>query len=297
LAVRETKDENNQSMGYIELFKIDESGNLSSVNKVSSGGAHPCHVAVNEDGAVLASNYNGGNVTLMRIEPAGEISEVLSTDQHSGSGPVVGRQEKPHVHSSLFEPKGKRIFVADLGIDRVKVYTVDKATFSLKPNKYPEIKLPPGSGPRHMAIHPNGKILFIANELSSSVTVVQLTDKGNFKIIETLSTLPVDYSKSNTCTDIHLSPNGNFLYVSNRGMNTIAIFSVTEKESKIKLIGHEDTRGEMPRNFTLTPDGGFLLAANQNSNNIVAYKRNADTGLLTFTDQINAYKPVCLLFE
>lgn len=297
LAVRETKDENNQSMGYIELFKIDESGNLSSVNKVSSGGAHPCHVAVNEDGAVLASNYNGGNVTLMRIEPAGEISEVLSTDQHSGSGPVVGRQEKPHVHSSLFEPKGKRIFVADLGIDRVKVYTVDKATFSLKPNKYPEIKLPPGSGPRHMAIHPNGKILFIANELSSSVTVVQLTDKGSFKIIETLSTLPVDYSKSNTCADIHLSPNGNFLYVSNRGMNTIAIFSVTEKESKIKLIGHEDTRGEMPRNFTLTPDGGFLLAANQNSNNIVAYKRNADTGLLTFTDQINAYKPVCLLFR
>lgn len=297
LAVRETTDENNQSMGYIELFKIDESGNLSSVNKVSSGGDHPCHVAVNEDGAVLASNYNGGNVTLMRIEPAGEISEVMSSDQHSGSGPVVGRQEKPHVHSSLFEPKGKRIFVADLGTDRVKVYTIDKATFSLKPNKYPEIKMPPGSGPRHMAIHPNGKILFIANELSSSVTVVQLTDKGSFKIIETLSTLPVDYSQSNTCADIHLSPDGNFLYVSNRGMNTIAIFSVTGKESRIKLIGHEDTRGEMPRNFTLTPDGGFLLTANQNSNNIVAYKRNAETGLLTFTDQINAYKPVCLLFR
>jgi 6-phosphogluconolactonase len=297
LAVRETKDEKNQSMGYIELFKIDESGNLSSVNKVSSGGAHPCHIALNEEGAVVASNYNGGNVALMRIEPAGVISEVLSSDQHSGSGPVVGRQEKPHVHSALFEPKGNRIFVADLGTDQVKVYTIDKTTYNLKPNKYPEIKMPPGSGPRHMAIHPNGKLLFIANELSSSVSVVQLMGKGSFKIIETISTLPVEYPKSNTCADIHLSPDGNFLYVSNRGMNTIAIFSVAEKESKIKFIGHEDTRGEMPRNFTLTPDGDFLLAANQNTNNIVAYKRNAETGLLTFTDQINAYKPVCLLFE
>jgi len=297
LAVRETSDDNNQSVGYIELFNVDDSGNLSSVNKVSSGGAHPCHVAVNEDGAVIASNYTGGNVTLMRIEPSGELSEVLSADQHSGQGPVVGRQEKPHVHSSLFEPKGKRLFVADLGIDQVKVYTIDKATFTLKPNKYPDIKIAPGSGPRHMAIHPNGKMLFVANELNSTVTVVQMLENGSFRIQETASSLPADFLKTNTCADIHLSPEGNFLYVSNRGMNSIAIFSVLEKESKIKLIGHEDTKGEMPRNFTLTPDGDYLLVANQNTNNIVAFKRNAETGLLTYTDQINAYKPVCLLFK
>jgi 6-phosphogluconolactonase len=148
-----------------------------------------------------------------------------------------------------------------------------------------------------MAIHPDGKILFIANELSSSVSVVELMKNGNFKIIETVSTLPVNFSESNTCADIHLSPDGNFLYVSNRGMNSIAIFSVQKKESKIKLLGHEDTKGEMPRNFTLTPAGDYLLVANQNTNNIVAFKRNAETGLLTFTDQINAYKPVCLLFR
>ena len=297
LAVRETKDEKNNSMGYIELFKVDDSGNLSTVNKVPSGGANPCHIAVNEEGAVIASNYNGGNVTLLRIEPAGELSEVLSQDQHSGSGPVVGRQDKPHVHSSLFEPKGKRIFVADLGIDQVKVYTIDKTNFTLKPYKYPEIKLAPGSGPRHMAIHPNGKLLFIVNELGNSVTVVKLLENGGFKIQETVSILPANFLNPSTCADIHLSPEGNFLYASNRGMNTISIFSVQEKEAKIKLIGHEDTKGEMPRNFTLTPDGDYLLVANQNTNNIVAFKRNAETGLLTFTDQINAFKPVCLLFK
>ena len=297
LSVRETRDDKNNSMGYIELFNVDGSGNLSSVNKVSSGGAHPCHVAVNEDGAVIASNYSEGNVTLMRIEPTGELSEVLSSDQHTGKGPVASRQEKAHVHSAIFEPNGKRIFVADLGTDQVKVYTIDNTTFTLKPNKFPEIKLAPGSGPRHMAILPERKLLFIANELGCSVSVVQLADNGSFKISETVSTLPAGYAKPNTCADIHLSPDGNFLYVSNRGMNTIAIFSVQAREGKIKLIGHEDTRGEMPRNFTLTPDGSYLLVANQDTDNIVAFRRNAETGLLTFSDQINAFKPVCLLFK
>ncbi len=297
LAVRETSDENNKSAGYIELFTVDTSGNLTSVNKVSSGGAHPCHVAVNEKGAVIASNYSAGNVALMRIEPAGMLSEVLSADQHSGQGPVANRQEKPHVHSALFEPGGSRIFVADLGIDQVKVYTIDKATYTLKPYKYPEIRMVPGSGPRHLAIHPNGKLLFIANELSSSVSVVQLMKNGSFRLIETVSALPANLSKSNTCADIHLSPEGKFLYVSNRGMNSIAIFSVLEKESKIKQIGQEDTKGDSPRNFTLSPAGDYLLVANQNTNNIVAFKRNAETGLLSYTDQINAYKPVCLLFR
>lgn len=297
LSVRETKDQNNQSSGYIELFSVDSLGNLASVNKVSSGGAHPCHVAVNEDGAIVASNYSSGNVTLMRINAEGELTDVLSNDQHIGHGPVVGRQEAPHVHSALFEPNGKRIFVADLGIDQVKVYFIDKNSFTLKPAKYAEIKLTPGSGPRHMVIHPNGKILFIANELSSSVSMIQFQANGAYKIINTISTLPADYLKPNTCADIHLSPDGKFLYVSNRGMNTIAIFAFTEKESELKLIGHEETRGEMPRNFTLTPEGDYLLVANQNSDNIVAFQRNPITGLLTFTDLINAKKPVCLLFN
>jgi 6-phosphogluconolactonase len=297
LAVRETRDENNQNTGYIELFNVDENGNLSSINMVSSGGAHTCHVAVNDDGAIIACNYTGGNVALMKIDSTGELSQTTSVIQHTGQGFDPKRQDKPHVHSALFEPQGKRIFVADLGIDRIKVYTIDGKTFVLKPDKYPEIKMVPGSGPRHMALHPNGKLLFVANELSSSVSVIQLMKNGSYRIAETVSTLPADFSKPNTCADIHLSPDGNFLYVSNRGMNSIAIFAVQEKEQKVRLIGHEDTKGEMPRNFTLTPKGDFLLAANQNTDNIVAFRRDAATGLLTFTDQINAFKPVCLLFK
>jgi 6-phosphogluconolactonase len=295
ISVREMLDENNLKMGYIELFNVEGTGNLTSVNKVPSGGANPCHVAVNGEGDVVASNYTGGSVALFKILPSGEMSEALSVSQHTGSGPVLSRQEKPHVHSSLFEPDGKRIFVADLGTDRVKVYTIDKNTNTLKPYKYPEIIIAPGSGPRHMVIHPNGKLLYVANEMGCSVSVVELAAKGSFKVLETVSTLPPEYKIPNTCADIHLSADGRFLYVSNRGMNSIAIFSV--QDTKIRLIGHEDTRGETPRNFTLSPDGEYLLVANQNSNNIVAFKRNAETGLLTFTDEIAAFKPVCLLFS
>ena len=297
LAVRETRDVSNLNTGYIELFNVDVAGNLSSVNMVSSGGAHTCHVTVNEHGAVIASNYTGGNVALMQIDSTGELSRATSVIQHTGQGVDPKRQDKPHVHSALFEPKGNRIFVADLGIDKIKVYTIDKASATLRPNKYPEIKMIPGSGPRHMALHPNGKLLFVANELSSSVSVIQFMKDGSFKIVDTVSTLPAEFSKPNTCADIHLSPDAHFLYVSNRGMNSIAVFTVQEKEQKIKLIGHEESRGEMPRNFTLTPAGDFLLAANQNTDNIVAFRRDAATGLLTFTDQINAFKPVCLLFK
>lgn len=297
LAVRETQDEKNGSTGYIELFRVDPSGSLTSVNKVASGGAHPCHVTVDKDGNVLAANYNGGNVALMHIDSAGMLSEVTSLQQHTGSGPVKGRQEKPHVHSSLYETGGKRIFVADLGIDRIKVYNLDKEKRALRPDRFPEIKMVPGSGPRHMVLSADGHFLYVANELSSSASVVQLLKNGSYRLVETVSTLPVGFTQANTCADIHLSPDGKFLYVSNRGMNTIAIFAVSAKDGTIKLVGHESTRGKNPRNFTLTPDGDYLLAANQNSDNIVCFQRNAGTGLLTWTDQINAFRPVCLLFR
>ena len=295
VAVRETLDSNNGNMGYIELFSVGPTGHLSSVNKIPSGGAHPCHVAVNGEGDVLASNYSGGSVALLRIEPSGELSDVLYVAQHSGSGTVRERQEKPHVHSTLIEKGGNRIFVADLGIDQVKVYTIDRKNSTLKPYRFPGIKMIPGSGPRHMAMHPGGKTLFVANELSSSVSVVRLMDNGGFKVSETVSTLPPDYKSSNTCADIHVSQDGNYLYVSNRGMNSITIFGV--KDSKLTLLGHEGTRGETPRNFTLSPDNDFLLVANQNSNNIVSFRRNRETGLLTYMDIINAFRPVCLLFN
>jgi 6-phosphogluconolactonase len=297
LAVHETSDENGNRMGYIESFSIHDSGSLTSINKVLSGGSHPCYVSVNKDGLVLAANYTGGNVSLFKLSRSGELSEATDVKQHYGKGPNSSRQDKPHAHSAYFEPNGKRIFVADLGIDMVKVYNADTSTLKLNPCKIPEIKMASGSGPRHLAFHPNGKILYVINELASSVTSVKLLPVGNFNVFNTLSTLPDGYKEQNTCADIHISPDGRFLYASNRGLNSVAIFAVDEKSGLLKLIGQEPTKGETPRNFTISPDGKYLLVANQNSNNIVAFKRDEKTGKLTYTDQISAKKPVCLLFD
>lgn len=297
LAVQETHEEMNQGMGKVESFTIQENGSLKMINQVLSGGADPCFISVNKEGLVLVANYSGGNVALFNLNENGNISEATDVVNHSGKGPNVARQEKPHVHSAYFEPGGNRIFVADLGIDQVKVYTADVSSGKLIPYKVPEINLKPGSGPRHMSFSNNGEFLYVLNELSCTVTVVKLLKDGNFQILETVSTLPIDYSGENTCAEIQLSPEGTFLYVSNRGLNSIAIFSVDKQNGSIKFIGQEPTRGETPRNFTIIPGGKYLLVANQNSDNIVSFHRDKVSGLLEFVDEIQAPKPVCLVFN
>jgi len=298
LAVNETIDSKGGKMGYIESFSV--SNNLdkyTSVNKVSSGGAHPCYVSVNADGFVLAANYTGGNVALFKLDINGVISQSLDVQQHYGGGPNKERQEGPHVHSAFFEPGTDRIFVADLGTDAIAVYHLDKNKPQLIKASTPEIRLNPGSGPRHMAFHPKKKVLYIANELSNTVTVISLNKDGSYSTIETVPAIPNEYKKPNACADIHISSDGRFLYVSNRGLNSIAIFVIHQEDGKLRPIAQEPVRGENPRNFTLSPDENFLLVANQTTQNIVAFKRNKNTGKLNYTDQIKAYTPVCLLFQ
>jgi 6-phosphogluconolactonase len=298
LAVNETIDSKGNKMGYVESFSISErKDKFSPVNKVLSGGAHPCYVSVNADGFVLAANYTGGNVALFKLDKNGVISQALDIQQHYGGGPNKERQEGPHVHSAFFEPGTDRIFVADLGTDAVAVYHLDKNKPQLIKASIPEIRLNPGSGPRHMAFHPEKKFLYIANELSNTVTVVSLNKDGSFTTVETVSAIPDDYKKTNTCADIHISNDGRFLYVSNRGLNSIAIFAVNQENGKLKPIGQEPVKGENPRNFTLSPDENYLLVANQTTQNIVAFKRDKITGTLTYSDQIKAFTPVCLLFQ
>ncbi len=298
LAVHETKDGNGSSMGYIESFAVNKEGNtLISLSKVLSSGAHPCYVSVNKRNDVLAANYTGGNVALFRLNESGRLSESLDVQQHYGNGPNKTRQSEPHVHSAFFEPGSDRIFVPDLGIDQVSVYQIDKKTSKLVKASTPAINLPEGSGPRHLAFHPVLKVVYVVNELSSKVAVVGLNKDGSFTTVETVSALPDKYEKPNTCADIHISKDGRYLYASNRGLNSIAIFSVDPKTGMIKLIGQESTRGETPRNFTLSPSGDFLLVANQTTQNIVSFRRDAKTGLLKYTDQVKAFKPVCLLFR
>ncbi len=298
LAVHETKGENGSSMGYIESFSvINDNNRLISLSKVSSGGAHPCYVSVNHEGYVLSANYTGGSVALFRLDNLGKLTQALDLQQHYGSGPNKSRQAEPHVHSAFFEPGSDRIFVPDLGIDKVAVYHIDKVGSKLPKAAVPEIIMPAGSGPRHLAFHPTIRVVYVANELTSSVSVISLNKDGSFTTVETVSALPGGYNKSNTCADIHISKDGRFLYASNRGLNSIAIFSVDPKSGRIVQIGQESTKGEMPRNFTLSPGEDFLLVANQNSQNIVSFRRNVKTGKLLYSDQIKAFKPVCLLFR
>jgi 6-phosphogluconolactonase len=298
LAVHETKEAGGNNMGYIETFAVSKDDiHLSSLGKVSSGGAHPCYVSVNQHGNVLAANYTGGSVALFRLDESGKLSEALDIQQHYGSGPNKARQSEPHVHSAFFEPGSDRVFVPDLGIDQVSVYQINNTGTKLLKGPFPGINIAPGSGPRHLAFHPEMKIVYVVNELASAVSVIALNKDGSFTTLETVSAIPVGYDKPNTCADIHISKDGLFLYASNRGLNSIAIFSVDPKTGKIVQIGQESVRGETPRNFTLSPDGKYLLVANQNSQDIVAFRRDSKSGKLQFTDKIKAFKPVCLLFR
>ena len=298
LAVHETKGEDGSSAGFIESFSIKKGEMaLTNLGKVSSGGAHPCYVSVNQSGYVLAANYTGGSVGLLKVDENGKLSTVSDVQQHYGSGPNKARQAEPHVHSAFFEPGTNRVFTPDLGLDQVTAYDIDKVNAKLVKSKFPAIVVHPGSGPRHLAWHPTKKIVYVVNEMGCSVSVVTLNNDGSFTILETVSALPAGYDKPNTCADIHITKDGLYLYASNRGLNSIAIFSVDPKTGKIILLGQEPTRGDTPRNFTLSPNDDYLLAANQNTNNIVAFRRDAKTGKLQFTDEIKAFKPVCLLFR
>lgn len=287
----------NDEKGTVESFVVSTQGEqLKIISRVPSGGAHPCYVSANAERYVLAANYSGGSTALLSMDSNG-VLKMCDLKQEEGSGPVKGRQQKAHAHSSVFEPETNRIFVADLGTDKIYIYHLDKGSHKLKKAApVSEIKLPSGSGPRHMVFNDSKKLLYIACELSNTVSVADLSKADNHPVIATLSTLPNDYNEVSYVADIHMSKDGRFLYVSNRGLNTIAIFSVDPKDGKLELISQESTRGIYPRNFAFSPDEDFLLVANQKSQNIVAFKRNSETGELTFTDEVKAFAPVCVLF-
>ena len=298
IAVNEVSDKNKGGVGYIESFAIMNDGvHLTPLSKVPSGGADPCYVSVNQSNFVLAANYSGGNVALFQLTKTGILNDLSDLDQHIGNGPNKGRQASPHVHSAFFEPGSNRIFVADLGIDKVAVYRLDSIHSKLIKAPVAAINIQSGSGPRHLAFHPALKLIYVVNELTSNVTVVASNKDDSFKIIETVSALPSNYNQLSNCADIHISKDGHFLYASNRGFNSIAIFSINSLNGKIVQIGQESTRGDTPRNFTLSPNEDFLIVSNQNTNEIVSFRRDKTTGKLQFSDQIKAFKPVCLLFR
>jgi 6-phosphogluconolactonase len=280
------------NVGNVESFLISRD-TLSFIDRSSSGGAHPCFVAIDDNGYVLTANYTGGNIGLLKIDNEGLLSDVLDIQQHVGSGGTE-RQKSPHAHSVWFEPETNNIIAVDLGTNELHFSQLDKNENKITDNPT-KIAMKQGAGPRHLAFHPNHKWLYVVNELDCTVTLLNKSDDGSYKVVESISTLPTDYTEPNTCADIRISSDGDFLYASNRGHNSIAIFSINEN-GNLSLVGFESTRGDGPRNFSLSPDDNYLLVANQRTNNIVSFKRDKKTGLLNFVSEVEALTPVCIVF-
>lgn len=278
-------------VGSVESYKIGKK--LELISRKSSGGAHPCFVTVNNKGIVLTANYTGGNTGLLRIDSLGNLSELFDVNQHQGSGVIKGRQDKAHAHSIWFQPHSNKVIGVDLGTNELWISKIEENKFVAAENN--RLKLSDGAGPRHLVFHPNGKYMYVINELNNTISTISLLD-NKFKLESNITTLPDNFKGNSATADIHISSDGKFLYGSNRGHNSIVIYAVSDNGS-LQLLAHESTRGDHPRNFSLSPDEKFLVVANQNTNNLLCFKRDFKTGLLTFVDEVAAPKPVCILFR
>jgi len=283
--------------GGVSAFRIEKDGQLSLLNRVLTNGANPCHVSLSPDGKKLVtSNYSGGNISLFNVLPDGGLSEIVQTVQHLGKGPFPGRQTEPHAHSARFDASGKLLFAADLGIDELKIYQVGSGVKPLTPNAQPFVKLAPGSGPRHFDFSPDGQFIYVISELSSTISVL-MKYGGVWKEIQTIKTLPKDFTGESWCADIHLSADGRFVYGSNRGHNSIAVFKRDQMSGRLEMIQTIPVEGNWPRNFTIDPTGQFILVANQRSNDITVFKVDQISGKLKYTGiKVQNESPVCLQF-
>ncbi len=295
-AVGENIDSTIQPIGgTVTSFSFDKiNGTLSKINKQPSAGKNPCYVTIDKNGKWLyVGNYSSGTVGLFKANKNGSINSLKQVITHEGSSKNAQRQNAPHVHATVLSADNKFLYVPDLGIDKVMIYAFDKKKKQL--NYTSSAVSEPGSGPRHFTFHPNNKYAYLMEELTGTVVFYEV-NKGSLKLNERINAMPKDFSGALGSADIHVSPDGKFLYCSNRGeSNTISIFSIDPSTGKLTIVGHQNTLGKTPRNFNFDPSGNFLLVANQNSDEIVIFKIDKKTGLLTDTGKkINVPKPVCL---
>lgn len=297
-AVCEVDDFDN-GKGAVAAFAIGPHGALKALNHQSSGGGGPCHLVVDREGKnVLAANYGGGSVCVLPIGAEGRLAKATSVIQHHGKSVDAGRQEAPHAHSVNLDRDNRYAFVADLGLDQVLVYRFDPAKGTLTPNDPPAARVAPGAGPRHFAFHPNGHNAYVINEMACTVTAFRYNaQRGTLEELQTITTLPHEKRDDYSTAEVQVHPSGKFVYGSNRGHDSIAIFTVDEQTGRLTAAGHQATQGKTPRNFGIDPSGKFLLAANQDSDNIVVFKIDATTGQLKPTGhEIKVPKPVCVKF-
>lgn len=297
-AVNENADTSGTYIGGgVSAFAFSKStGKLIPINQQASMGKHPCYITTSNDGRwVVVGNYSSGTVAVLPVLKNGALGQANSTVQHTGSGPNTARQQAAHVHGTVLTNNNQYLLVPDLGMDKVVVYRFSKAAGKLTGVPASTASTKPGSGPRHLVLDKQNKYAYLTEELTGNVTVLRL-NRGKLSAIQTLSAHPAGYTGDISSADIHLSPDGRFLYCSNRGAsNTIAIFKVNAQNGQLSLVGHQSTLGVKPRNFNFDPSGNFLLVANQETSQIVVFKADKKTGLLTDTgNRIDVPNPVCL---
>ena len=294
--VNEVSTFDGKKSGGVTAFALDvKGGKLNKINQQPSGDTGPCHLTVDATGKyVLVAHYGGGSTSVLPIKKDGSVGTLVSQIKHKGSS-VHSRQKAPHAHSVHVGPNNKFAFAPDLGIDKVLVFSFDEKTGAIAETKFDGAKLEPGSGPRHFSFHPDGEFAYVINEITQTVTAFRYNAKrGRLRTLQTLSSVPHPV-EGNSTAEVLVHPTGKFLYGSNRGHNSIAMFRINEKNGKLTALGHESTRGSTPRNFGIDPTGQFLLAANQQSDNVVVFRINQDTGKLKFTgNEIKLSKPVCV---
>ena len=301
-AVEETADFGNTGQGAVSAFSVDaQTGKLLLLNQQPSAGTGPCHLCVDSTGScVLVANYNSGSIASFPIEADGRLGSAASTIQHQGSSINRDRQSGPHAHFITPDPDDRFALVCDLGVDKVFTYRLlppGKPT-TLRPNDLPPLTITPGSGPRHLAFAPNGHIVYLINELASTICVLDYdAAAGTLKEIQTVSTLPADFKAANIAAEVQVHPSGRFVYGSNRGHDSIAVFAVDAQTGRLSFIERQASLGRTPRHFTLDPDGQWLVVENQDSNRIVVFRVNQATGELTPAGhEVELSAPVCLVF-
>jgi 6-phosphogluconolactonase len=282
--------------GGLAAFSINDNGELTAINSQFSEGASPCHVSVDtNNNYVFSANYHKGTVeSALLNQEDGSVQPAVSIFKHEGSGPDP-RQEKAHTHYAGVTPDEKYLAVVELGTDALITYKVNDSGTLEKVSLLP---IKAGSGPRHLAFHPNGKYAYIMTEFSSEVIALNYhPENGHFTEIQYISTLPEDFTENNQGSAIHISADGRFVYAGNRGHNSIALFQINQESGELSFVEHTSTEGDWPRDFEIDPSEKFIVASNQESSNIVLYSRDADTGRLTLLQSdITVPHPVCVKF-
>ena len=297
-AVSEIHEFEGQPGGVVSAFGISSTtGELTFLNRQPSGGAEPCHLSVDATGKyVLVANYTGGSVAVFPIRENGELGAIRDLVHHEGSSVNQERQTSPHPHSVMIDPTNRYVFVPDLGIDKVMIYELDLVNGRLIPNTQASVQVQAGAGPRHFDFHPNLRYAYLINELDCTLTAFAYEkSSGSLKEIQSISTLPDDFEGVSHCADVHVHRSGKFIYGSNRGHDSIAMFRIAEETGILTYLGCESTQGKTPRNFALDPTNNFLYAANHDSDNIVTFRIDEENGRLISTEKVaNAPTASCL---